>query len=122
MVRMWKLVLTFGCLLALAGLLIMQLVLGCMGLVALLGPGGAVAGVLLWLLLGWRLPLKFGAFWGALTLWHWPWFPALMIGAPRELLMVPGLVSRLIARLRHPPPVWRGVPTGAPQITSAVPR
>ena len=122
MVRMWKLFLTFGCLLALAGFAIMQLVLGCMGLARLLGPGGAVAGVLLWLLLGWRLPLKFGAFWAALTLWHWPWFPALMIGAPRELLMVPGLVSRLIARLRHPPPVWRGLPAGTAQAGSAVSR
>ena len=122
MVRMWKLFLTLGCLLALAGFMIMQLVLGCMGLAALLGPGGAGLSLLLWLLLGWRLPLKFGAFWAALTLWHWPWFPALMIGAPRELLMVPGLVSRLIARLRHPPPVWRGVPAGAAQSGSAVSR
>lgn len=118
---MWKLVLTFACLLAVAGFLIVQLVLGCRGLAALFGPVGAVLGVLLWLLAGWRLPLKFGAFWGALALWHWPWFPALVLGAPRELLMIPGLVSRLIARLRHPPPVWRGVPTGAAQAATTVP-
>ena len=119
---MWKLALTFGCLLALAGLALTQLVLGCVGLAQLLGVGGAVLGLLLWPLLGWRLPLQFGAFWGALTLWHWPWFPALMMGAPRELLMVPGLVSRLIARLRHPPPSWQGVPTGALQAAATTQR
>ena len=118
---MWKLALVCGCLLALAALALTQLVLGCMGLAQLLGVGGALLGALLWPLLGLRLPLQIGAFWGALSLWHWPWFPALMLAAPRELLMVPGLVARLIARLRHPPPVWQGAPSSAAQV-AATPR
>ena len=119
---MWKLAFAFGCLLALAGLALTRLVLGCMGLAQLLGVGGAVLGLLLWPLLGWRLPLQIGAFWGALTLWHWPWFPALMVAAPRELLMVPGLVARLIARLRHPPPKWHGVASATAQVSATSPQ
>ena len=105
---MGRIALTLTVIVALAALALTQFVLGCRGLALMLGAGGAVLGVLLWLLLGWRLPLQLGALAGALSLWHWPWFPALAFAAPRELLMVPGLVARLIARLRHPPPSWRG--------------
>lgn len=107
---MGKVVLAIACLAALAAFAVVQVVLGCLGLAQLAGAPGALLGVAIWLLLGWRLPLQIGAFWGALSLWHWPWLAALAFAAPRELLMIPGLVSRLIARLRHPPPVWRGAP------------
>jgi len=105
---MGKIALTLAVIVALAGFALTQFVLGCQGLAMMLGRGGAVLGVLLWLLLGLRLPLQLGALAGALSLWQWPWFPALLFAAPRELLMVPGMVARLIARLRHPPPSWRG--------------
>jgi hypothetical protein len=111
--RMLKLSFALTCLAALAAFAIAQLVLGCMGLAQLAGWGGAALGVLLWALLGWRLPLQIGAFAGAMSLWHWPWLPALLFAAPREVLMVPGLLARLIARLRHPPPSWRGVVAGS---------
>ena len=104
---MGKIALTLAVIVALAALALTQFVLGIRGLALLLDTGGAVLGVLLWLLLGLRLPLQLGALAGALGLWHWPWFPALLFAMPRELLMVPGLVARLIARLRHPPPSWR---------------
>jgi hypothetical protein len=34
---------------------------------------------------------------------------ALLLAAPRILLMLPGLISTALARLRHPRPVWRGI-------------
>ena len=107
---MGKVVLAVSCLAALAAFAMVQVVLGYMGLAQFSGTPGAMLGVAIWLLLGWRVPLQTGAFWGALCLWRWPWFAALLFAAPRELLMIPGLVSRWIARCRHPPPVWRGAP------------
>ena len=107
---MGKVVLAVSCLVALASLAMTQFVLGCLGLAQLSGTAGAVLGVAISLLLGWRVPLQFGALWGALSLWHWPWLAALVFAAPRELLMIPGLAARLLARFRHPPPVWRGAP------------
>jgi hypothetical protein len=50
--------------------------------------------------------LQIGAFVAAMSLWHWPWFPALLIAAPRQVLMLPWLVARLLARFRHPSPKW----------------
>jgi len=118
---MCKLALAMLSLVALAGFAFTQFVLGCMGLAQLLGVAGAVLGVLLWPLLGLRLPLQIGMFVGALSLWHWPWFAALLFAAPRELLMVPGLAARLIARLRHPPPSWQGTASAAAHRAAARP-
>lgn len=114
MVRMLKTVLALTALVALAAFALAQLLLGCLGLYRIAGVGGALFGVLLWWLLGLRLPLQLGILVGAVTLWHWPWLPALLFAAPREVLKVPGWVSRLIASVRHPPPSWRGVTNAGP--------
>ena len=104
---MLKVTLAMLVFLALVGFALLQLVMGCQGLAQLAGVVGAVLGVLAWLLLGFRLPLQIGAFFAAMTLWHWPWFPALLFAAPRQVLMLPWLVARLLARVRHPPPKWQ---------------
>jgi hypothetical protein len=80
--------------------------LGVWGLAVELGPLWALAAALL--AVGWRawLPLRIGVFLGAMALWHWPWFAALALAAPRLLLMLPGLIASALARLRHPRARW----------------
>jgi hypothetical protein len=98
--------------LAVAGLIGLALfrlgrfVLGVCGLWVALGPLWALAAALLVLAFGTWLPLRVGVFLGAMALWHWPWFAALALAAPRLLLMLPGLVASALARLRHPRARW----------------
>jgi hypothetical protein len=52
------------------------------------------------------LPLRIAVFFGALVLWHWPLLVALIVAAPRLVLMLPGLMSTFLASRRHPRPRW----------------
>jgi hypothetical protein len=83
-----------------------RLVLGLWGLWAVLGVFWALAAAVI--AVGFRLwlPLRIGVFLGAVALWHWPWFAALALAAPRLLLALPGLVAYGLARLRYPRPRW----------------
>jgi hypothetical protein len=93
----------------LAAFLILRSWLGFAGLAHLLGPLWAVALGALLLAGGWRLPWRVCVFLGALSVWHWPLLAALLIAAPRALLVLPGLISTLLARARHPRPRWRPI-------------
>lgn len=45
----------------------------------------------------------------AFALWrlaHWPLWAAVLAAAPRLLLVLPGLITMWLARLRHPRPRW----------------
>jgi hypothetical protein len=75
----------------------------------LLGPVWAVAGLAALILLRFTLPVRIGVVLAAVYLWSLPWIAALLLAAPRILLMLPGLISTALARLRHPRPVWRGI-------------
>lgn len=86
-----------------------RVVLGTIGLWQLLGPVWAVAGLAALILLRFTLPVRIGVVLAAVYLWSLPWIAALLLAAPRILLMLPGLISTALARLRHPRPVWRGI-------------
>jgi hypothetical protein len=83
--------------------------LGTLGLWHEFGLAWAIAGAAALLLLRFTLPIRLGAFLALMSLWGWPWYAALIVVVPRMLLMLPGLVSYGLARLRHPPAAWHGV-------------
>jgi hypothetical protein len=79
-----------------------------------LGLPAALAIVALAALLRLAWPLQLAVMLGAWLLWHWPWPLALLLAAPRLLLILPGLIAWWLARHRHPPAVWapyRGQPS-----------
>jgi hypothetical protein len=102
---------------AFAGLAVFRLgrfVLGTLGLWVVLGPPWAVLGVAALLLFRISAPIRIGALLGATSLLGWPWVVALVLAAPRLWLVLPGLISTLLARRRHPRPLWHmDVETGA---------
>lgn len=102
---------------ALTGLAVFRIgrfVLGVLGLGVDLGPVWAVAGAAALLLFGFSIPIRIGAFLGAVSLLGWPWILALTLAAPRLWLVLPGLISTQLARWRHPRPLWHGVGTAKP--------
>ena len=94
------------CVSGLALLRLLRVALGIYALWVLLGPLWALAAVLLVLAARSSLPWRAGVLLGAGLLWHWPWLAALALAAPRALLVLPGLIASVLARLRHPPPRW----------------
>jgi hypothetical protein len=91
----------------LAAVTLLRLWLGTIGLAQLIGVDWAIALMLALLLSGIVLPLRIAAFFGALLVWHWPPLLALIVAAPRLILMLPGLISTFLAGRRHPRPRWR---------------
>jgi len=59
------------------------------------------------LLSGFMLPLRIAVLCGALAVWHWPLPLAVIVSAPRLVLMLPGLISTFLASRRHPRPRWK---------------
>ena len=74
----------------LVGISALRLWLATLGLAELIGVEWALALALGLLLMGIVLPLQIAIFCGALLVWHWPPLLALMVAAPRLLLMLPG--------------------------------
>jgi hypothetical protein len=101
-----KIPIRIALLLALAGFNLLRLWIGVLALAQGIGPVWGTAVLLGLLLSGWLLPLQIAVFLGALILWRWPLPLALMLAAPRLLLMLPGLVSTFLASRRHPRPRW----------------
>jgi hypothetical protein len=94
---------------ALAAFRVARLVAGTIGLEHEFGITWAVIGAASLMLFRFALPIRIGAFLAAVSLWRWPWLAALIFAAPRVLLVLPGLWSTAMARLRHPRPLWPGV-------------
>jgi hypothetical protein len=103
-----KTLIAIATLTALAVFRIGRAILGVFGLWQLLGPVWAIAGVAALVLLRFTIPVRIGVVLAAVYLWGLPWIVALLLAAPRIPLMVPGLISMALARVRHPRPVWRG--------------
>jgi hypothetical protein len=82
---------------------------GIFGLWQVLGPFWAVAGLAALVVLRFTIPVRIGVVLAAVYLWAVPWTAALLLAAPRIPLMLPGLISTALARLRHPRPVWRRI-------------
>jgi hypothetical protein len=97
---------------ALIAIRVTRVVIGTIGLQHELGIACAIIGAAAVLLFGFTWFIRIGAFMALVSLWRWPWFAALLFAAPRVVLMIPGLVSTVVAKWRHPRPLWRGVPSG----------
>jgi hypothetical protein len=94
---------------ALAVFRLARVVLGTIGLWQLLGPAWAVTGLAALILLRLTILIRIGVLLAVVYLWALPWVVAVLLAAPRIPLMLPGLISTALARLRHPRPVWRGI-------------
>jgi hypothetical protein len=81
-------------------------VLAGLGLASVVGAPLAAAGVLACAALAWQWPLRVLAAFALWRLWHWPLWVALLAVVPRLWLLLPGLVTAGLARLRHPRPRW----------------
>jgi len=93
----------------LAAVSALRLWLATLGLAQLIGIDWAIALALALLLSGILWPLQVAVFFGAFLAWHWPPLLALIVAAPRLILMLPGLISTFLAGRRHPRPRWSSV-------------
>jgi hypothetical protein len=91
---------------ALAAFALLRIWIGVLGVAQLVGPAWAIALLAALLLCGFMLPLRIAVFFGALVVWHWPVLLALIVAAPRLVLMLPGLISTFLASRRHPRARW----------------
>jgi hypothetical protein len=85
--------------------------LGAAGLWLAAGAVWAVLAMAALVLFRFALPLRIGVVLGTITLLGWPWYVGVLLAAPRPFLMLPGYVSMLLARLRHPRPLWPSIPS-----------
>jgi hypothetical protein len=81
-------------------------VLAGLALASLLSPLLAALLVLLCAVLELQWVLRILAAFALWHLAHWPVWAAVLAAAPRLLLMLPGLITMWLARLRHPRPRW----------------
>ena len=94
---------------------VLRIWIGVLGLAQLIGMDWAVVLAAGLLLCGLLLPLRIAVVYGAVTVWHWPLLLALILAAPRLILVLPGLISTFLAARRHPRPRWRAFkPLSAP--------
>lgn len=111
---MSKALIATAALTALAAFRLGCFVLGTVGLWKILGPAWGLLGAAALLLLRFTVPVRIGVFLAAFYLWSLPWYAALILAAPRLILMLPALISTGLARLRHPRPVWRAIGSATP--------
>lgn len=101
-----RVLLRIAALAALAAFVLMRIWIGVLGLALLVGPAWAIVLVAALLLCGFMVPLRIAVFFGVLAVWHWPVLLALVVAAPRLVLMLPGLISTFLASRRHPRARW----------------
>jgi hypothetical protein len=105
-----KVIMRMVALAALAGFMLLRAWMGVLGLAQIVGADWAIAVGLALLLCRLVLPLQIAVLLGALTVWHWPLLLAVIVAAPRLILVLPGLISTFLAARRHPRPRWSGAP------------
>ncbi|MFI4869804.1 MAG: hypothetical protein ACHQDD_10725 [Steroidobacterales bacterium] len=105
-----KILIRIGGLAALAAFMLLRLWLGVLGLAAVIAVPWAIVVAVALLLCRLTLPLQTAMFVGAFTAWHWPLLPAVIVAAPRLVLVLPGLISTFLAGRRHPRPRWSSPP------------
>jgi len=107
-----KILVRIALLAALMALTLLRLWAGVLGLAQLVGLGWAIALALALVLAGWLPALQIAVFFGALLVWHWPLLLALVLAAPRLILVLPGLISTFLAGRRHPRARWSSYKPG----------
>lgn len=66
-----------------------------------LGSGWAIGAVVVAFLFRFSLPITIGAFFGAMNVWGWPWYGALIFAAPGlafMALMIPGMLASIFEK------------------------
>jgi hypothetical protein len=93
----------FGCVF-MAGMLtygIAQIWAGYWGIAHHWGAGWAIGAVVIAFLFRFTLPVTIGSFFGAMNVWGWPWYGALIFAAPGlafMALMVPGALASIFQK------------------------
>lgn len=80
---------------------IAQLIAGYDGIVAYAGIGWGIWAILIGVLFRFTLPITVGAFYGAMTVWGWPWYYALLFSAPGLALIVPGILISILGSFKR---------------------
>jgi hypothetical protein len=88
----------FGVILML-GIGLAQIVIGYIGIEYHFGSGWAIGVLVLAFVFRFTLPLTIGTFFGALDVFGWPWYGALLITLPGLLFMVPGAIGMAVVGL-----------------------
>ena len=82
---------------------VVQLIVGYHGIAEHLGNGWALGALVAAFGFRFTLPITIGSFFGAMDLFGWPWYGALLFAAPGLLfllLLLPGALSTLLGKLR----------------------
>ena len=91
-----------GCLIPILWLVygISQLVAGYQGIAFHFGGGWAVAALIASLVFRFPLPITIGSFFGAMDVWGWNWFLALIFAVPGLLFLIPTFMAAALGSIR----------------------
>ena len=81
----------------------LQLYAGFVGIAFYCGSIVAIAALLFAIIFRFTLPITIGAFFGAIKVWHWHWFLALLFVSPGFALIIPGVLMAIISKLTNSP-------------------
>ena len=82
---------------------IAQIWAGYIGIDHHLGSGWAIAAVVVAFLFRFSLPITIGSFFGAMNVWGWPWYGALIFAVPGlafMALMIPGALASIFQKFK----------------------
>ncbi len=80
---------------------IMQLYAGFVGINLHLGTFLAFIALIMALLFRFTLPITIGAFFGAVDVWGWHWFFAILFVAPGLIFVIPGTFLKIISKIMN---------------------
>ena len=80
---------------------LVQIYAGYLGIEYHLGSGWAIGAVIATLFFQFPIILTVGTFFGALDVWGWPWYGALVFAMPGLLFALPGVVGVAIVGLTN---------------------
>ena len=104
--------LALGAIAVLAALRLLRLGVALLLVLKLCGPIIAAVTLVAAVLLDLDWLTRIGALFGVVLLWHWPVLAAVLFAAPRLFTMLPGTIAMLLARIRHPRPLWQPLAAG----------
>jgi hypothetical protein len=87
-----------GCL-AVLSLVLAQLAAGIVGIEHHLGWFAGAFAFFLFFFFRFTLPITIGSFFGAKDVWGWEWYWALALASPTLVLVVPGVLTAIIATI-----------------------
>jgi hypothetical protein len=80
---------------------IAQFIAGYGGISNYAGSGWAIAAIVVSFIFRFTLPITIGAFYGAMTVWDWPWYYALLFSAPGLALVLPGILMSILGNFNR---------------------